>query len=274
MWRSTTVRGTAISLVIFGVAAYYLPGHGPSDEIELVLTITTFLFAIITGFFLTHTYNRYNQIRVFAGTEDSLLLSLHRSSMLLGSGVAKKYTNLIEAYYLESYDWMLGEAYKHTAPIFLSFYEPLIKGANLNSAVLQHVLGLLGQIETQRTELSSYASERIKFGHWCVQLLLAGIIIFCIFYLRVPDFFLQAVSVILCSTIVLIVLIILDLDSLRISGSLLLEESGQEVLEYIGRKRYYNHLYLAASGMPSTVKEYRLGLHKPGEKPNIILVKR
>lgn len=274
MWKSTTVRGTALSLVIFSIVAYFVPGHGSSDEIELVLTITTFLFAIITGFFLTHTYSRYNQIRVFAGTEDSLMLSLHRSAALLGPRIAKKYTNLIEDYYLESYDWMLGEAYKETAPIFLSLYEPLVKETRLNDAVVQHVLGLLGQIEIQRTELASYASERIKAGHWCVQLLLAGIIIFCIFYLRTPDVFLQLVSVVLCSTIVLIILIILDLDSLRISGSLLLEESGQEVLEYIGKKRYYNHLYVAASGLPATVKEYRLGLHAPGEKPNIILVKR
>ncbi len=56
---------------------------------------------------------------------------------------------------------------------------------------------------------------------------------------------------------------------------MILAESGQEVLESIGLKRYYSQHFLdeGVETIPDFVKEYRLGLHKPGEKPEIKLVK-
>ena len=41
------IKGGTFSLLLFGILAIYISGKGFSDDIELVLTITTFLFAIL-----------------------------------------------------------------------------------------------------------------------------------------------------------------------------------------------------------------------------------
>ena len=48
-------------------------------------------------------------------------------------------------------------------------------------------------------------------------------------------------------------------------------ESRQEVLEFMGERRYYNKLNIKRGyiSVPKDVKEYRLGLHRPGQKKKI-----
>ena len=43
-------KGAALSFVVFVVAAFILPEPKQNDGYDLVLTISTFLFAIIAGF--------------------------------------------------------------------------------------------------------------------------------------------------------------------------------------------------------------------------------
>jgi hypothetical protein len=86
------------------------------------------------------------------------------------------------------------------------------------------------------------------------------------------------VIVVLFSTaLVLVLLLIRDLQNLMLGGNSLLEESGQEVFEMIGKTRYYNKYFVnkGISRLPASVKEYRLGMHRPGaEKLEIRTVKR
>ena len=65
-----------------------------------------------------------------------------------------------------------------------------------------------------------------------------------------------------------------DLEKLRLAGQIMMNESGQGVLECIGKMRYYNKHYLSEGTVhiPKHVKKYRLGLHGPGEKINIKIV--
>ncbi len=73
----------------------------------------------------------------------------------------------------------------------------------------------------------------------------------------------------------MILLIIRDLQNLRLMDDLVTIESGQEVLECLGKMRYYPESYLkkGMTEVPETVKEYRLGKHKPGEKFKIKVIK-
>ena len=75
---------------------------------------------------------------------------------------------------------------------------------------------------------------------------------------------------------VLVILLVRDFQNQRFGGSWLLVESGEEVLEVMGKLRYYPEIYVKTGDMkiPDYVKKYRLGLHKPGEKPKIKVVSR
>ena len=57
-----------------------------------------------------------------------------------------------------------------------------------------------------------------------------------------------------------------DLQNFMLGGKRLLEESGQEVFEYMGKPRYYHQMHLenGINKVPANVKMYRLGSHEPG----------
>jgi len=78
----------------------------------------------------------------------------------------------------------------------------------------------------------------------------------------------------LSTVVVLVILLIRDLQNLIIGKYELLEESGQEVLEFIGKKRYYHIDYLMSgfNSVPKSVKEYRVGLHEPGSETHKIKI--
>jgi len=40
-------KGTLFALIIFVVAIFIIPSAGPSHQVELILTVSTFLFAIL-----------------------------------------------------------------------------------------------------------------------------------------------------------------------------------------------------------------------------------
>ena len=103
---------------------------------------------------------------------------------------------------------------------------------------------------------------------------LAFIIIFCLFYMNTALVY-NLTTIILSTTLVMVLLLIRDLNNLMLGGKLLLQESGEEVFEQIGKPIYYNHFYIDSGlvKIKEDLKEYRIGLHKPGEEHKIKIVK-
>ena len=57
--------GAGFFFIIFLILALIIPGKGSSRDVEIVLTISTFLFAILAGFFISRLGSRYDQMRQF-----------------------------------------------------------------------------------------------------------------------------------------------------------------------------------------------------------------
>ncbi|MFC1721395.1 hypothetical protein ACFL0Z_00590 [Patescibacteria group bacterium] len=84
------------------------------------------------------------------------------------------------------------------------------------------------------------------------------------------------ITVVLSTVLILVLLILRDLQNMRIAGEQIVSsESGQENLEFIGKLRYHQKKFIdmGSEHVPSHVKEYRLGFHKPGNPFNIKTVK-
>ena len=103
---------------------------------------------------------------------------------------------------------------------------------------------------------------------------LSGIIIFSLFYIKTSSLHSPIVTILFSTTIILVLLTLRDLQKLRLNGNMLVFESGEQVLESIGKLRYYNQRDLKKGSVkvPKHIKKYRLGLHKPGEKFNIKII--
>jgi hypothetical protein len=275
------IKGSIVAFVIFVLVAFFVSGGNPSSsEIQLILTISTFLFAIVVGFYLSRYNTRYDTMRDLISSEDALFLTLFETVAFLGKKYQDAFRELIDKYYMIAFDFPLGEYYKHNAMYVHLMYEELNKITDFSNEkakdVFDDILGLLRDIEHNRNTSSVLSQERITKGQWTILLLLGGIVLFSIFFLKTDVLHSQIVTVLLATVLVLILLVIRDLQNFRLGGKELVGESGQEVFESIGKLRYHNRRYVEEGivSVPEYIKEYRLGVHEPGSEPRIEIVKR
>lgn len=262
------LKGTLIAVILFSLVSFLIPSFQQIEGIEVILSITTFLFAIIAGFFISRLNTRYDGIRELVAQEDAYMLAFYKTSEIFGDQFSKKIRELIDQYYIINYDHALSNyAYKETAPYYFKMWGAVkkIKKREPQSA-FQVLVGQLTEVEKLRNSASNLAVERMSAGQWVILIALAIIILLSLFAFQTPTFYSHLVTILLSSSLVLILLIIRDLENLMFTGKGLLEESGQEVLEYIGKPRYYNEYFikLGVSKIPKHIKTYRLGKHTPG----------
>ena len=271
------IKGSIIFLIIFIILVIYIPGYGPSGGVEIILTISTFLFAIIAGFFISRLNSRYDKIRELVADEDAFWFSFYKAAQFLGKRFVDKVRELIDKYYIVMFDFDLGGYYKHTAKYFNRVYKELenvkIKGKKAEQ-VFDDMVDYLSRIEENRNISSVVAVEKLSKGQWAVLLFLAGIIVFSIFFLKTTEIYSQIFAVILSTVLVLVLLIVRDLQNMRLTGEIPAVESGQEMFDLLGKMRYYPERDVKdrVIKIPENIKEYRVGLHKPGDPFKIKIV--
>lgn len=269
------IKGGVIAFIFFSFAAFLIPGYGPSNDIEIILTVSTFLFAILVGFYISRLSSRYNKIREFIAIEDAYWIAFFQSTTLYDKKLTNKVKNLIDKYYIEVFDREIIDSYKPTSKYFMQIYNEMAKLKKYrNESFFQGMFNCLSIIEENRNKASVLGLEKIAKSQWVIIYLLASIIIFCLFYLKIPAFYSYIITILLSTVLILVILLLRDLQNLRLGGEIPVTESGQEVLESIGKMRYYNKKYFkeAKDRIPESVTRYRLGKHKPGEKHNITII--
>lgn len=275
------MRGSLLALSVFILLVLFLPVQPAPDQVTVVLTVSTFLFAILAGLFITRLNSRYINLRDLVALEDASFLALYKTSTCINKQFSNKIRDIIDRYYIRALEIEFGFWYKQTAKQFLALYEEIgklnIKNFRQQGA-LDEIFDLLTQLEEVRNKTVTVAQEKLTKGQWSVLIFLALIMIISIFSLKVNEFYSQLTTVLLSTIMALVLLIIRDLQKLRLFTSELLVESGEEVLEYIGKLRYYNQTHIKNGDIkiPEYVKKYRLGLHEPGEKIRLktVIVKK
>ncbi len=275
-----SLKGTGYALPFIIIATFLIKGVGPSNDVELLLTVTTFLFAILVGFFMSRVNDRYNKMRELIAEEDALWLSFYKNASAFGKAFTQRIVDLIDKYYVIAYDFTSYSShyYKQNAKFFLKIFDELhVISKKRSQGAYDYLYELLTTLEVKRNKASVLSLEKIHPGQWSVLYILAGIIIYCLFYLKTPLIHSHIITMMLVSAILLIILIMRDLQNTRMYGQIMLLESGQEVFEFIGKLRYYNHVHIddGSIKIPEHVKEYRVGMHNPGdEELKIKIVKR
>lgn len=272
------IKGTAFAFVLFVILTLGIPELSvDTSQAQIILTVSTFLFAIIAGFFLSRLNGRYDKIRELVATEDALWLSFYKNAMYYGKAFSKKVAHILDAYYREAFDYDLGKYYKPTARYIHQLYVALQKVSTRDPkalAIFSLMVETLSDLEESRNNSAVITQERLTKGQWIVLIFLSVIILISIFALKTNDIFSQMTTILLATILMMVLLIIRDLENFRLGGSVMVEESGEEIFEFIGELRYYSQKYIdeGTVKIPPHVKKYRVGLHEPGEKPRIKIV--
>ncbi len=176
----TSLNGGFISVIFFAIISINIKGHGLSEEITLILTVSTFLFAILAGFFIAKSMSRFNEIRNSEGRTDSLMLTLYKTSQIQGKEFSNKIKEYLDNYNIINYDIELKDAsstYKKTNPYFIKIWDELISLKNKNPVICEKIIDILKEIEENRNLTSTLSKERINKGQWIVLIILSTIVI-------------------------------------------------------------------------------------------------
>jgi hypothetical protein len=271
------IKGLGLTIIVVSLLNYAIPKIELNVNIELLITITTFLFAILAGFFISRLNNRYDRIRGLTSSEDALLLSFFNASKIYGNKFSEEIKEIIDKYYINCYDHPVSGAYRQTAPQVQKLWDKMKEiGKHKSDSLYQLLCQSLVDLEKARKESSATYNERMSFGQWLVLILLSAIIITGLFLIRTGTLTSSIITVLLTASIILVLLITRDLNNFMLGGSPLMEESGQEVLDAIGKERYY-HEYFIKKGIShphknQNIKKYRLGTHKINSGEYIIRV--
>jgi hypothetical protein len=118
------LEGSVFVAVLFAMGTVVVPGKGPSEDVKLILTVSTFLFAILAGFFIVRQSKRYDRLRELVATQDANWVSLFKASQIIGKDFAKRIADRIDTYYIVWFDFSIGQsAYKHTSKHLDAVYD-------------------------------------------------------------------------------------------------------------------------------------------------------
>lgn len=233
------------TMIVFIVLTiiYYFFTFGTTDETQVILTIATFLFATFTGFFMARQGSRYSSLRQEIANFDGHMSSIYRSFKHIGANPTKEAAKIIKKHYTlalkkDSWDYH----FKNKSTTLTDLHKILDKVKNGDSDVkklsLEYIISSLQQLQLSRKAMVNLSLERIPMYQWVLIMLLAGILLLTVsavptIYSLVPSILKGAFG----TSIVVVLMILWELDTLSFFESEFGEKSAEDVLAIIAGKK-------------------------------------
>jgi hypothetical protein len=234
-----------IIITFFGFIClyYFTPINGSFDK--TLITISTFVFTICAGFFISRQGSRYSEIRKSVSSINGNFSSLYRSSGHLGIETQEKMGQLIKIYYkniLDSKLWNYNLIHKTTTLIDLhKLLDSATRGvlSPIENIAASRIMFCLGNIQLERKNLVALCEERIPLFQLITTYFLSFTLLFSLF-VAIPSNGLMVESFLkgVFSTSVIIILILLkQLDRLELFEGIIGEHSARDVVDIIDNKK-------------------------------------
>lgn len=233
----------ATALVFFILVALVVPEPDKLSSVGVLFGAVTFVFATMSGFFLTRLNHRFDTVRNEISAEDADFLSLYYYSSVIGGEVEQHVKHTIDEYYLTTFEEKLSTYHKPTRDEYRALYDVFAKEPGTEKrhelrAVYENLASLLTDIERHRNIIARASEEKITSSMWSIVFILALLVIISIFLLRDSTLFFDLAAVLLSTTVVVIVALMRDLEVFKLGGVPLAAESGYEMFEALGLPRY------------------------------------
>lgn len=239
-----------IILSLFLVSAFFFLFNGYVDfagyQIDRVyLTVSTFLFSVFNGFFISRQSNRYTEIRNGLSRFDANMSIIFRESTHLSKDEHETITRMIREYYstaLKHKDWSYYY-FTHKSTLITQLHEYVQVCANngldgLRGEVLKNILRTLDDVQVTRKLLVSLKEETIPKLQQFFIYVLALILFLAILTLPSKGLVLASLikSVYIISVITVVVLL-KKFDNLTLFEGTIGDHSAKDVLSIIDGKR-------------------------------------
>lgn len=251
------------SLIIFIILLFVVPfPFITSDLGNTVLTISTFLFGLIGGFYIIVTTTDYNSIKGILADETASWIVLYQNINEYDAPAAKKLASALDEYLRRSFDFEIIDYARATEKEFdaLSTIVNDLSYQESRSALYQEIRSTWASILSARQRLMVLGSKSLTIFQWIMLYALALLVIISLYGLRTGEFFFDLVTVLISSSIVLILLLIRDLDLYIWNEKTFGYDIFENIFKTIGYLPYYPKESIEKGRVHPTEPKYRLGI--------------
>jgi len=176
-----------LSVIFFGFLSFKLPFfEGLTDLLSLVLSVTSILFGLLIGFFITEMWNKYSSVRKeVSNLETGLMGCIYRTELLSENEEFKKnFKNSLEKY-LISYI-LLPWQYVHKGDRYFNDLIDCLDEIKLKNSkddwTYGALLDSLAKVSNARSRLNILGKEKLFVSEWIILFVLLGTIIISVFF--------------------------------------------------------------------------------------------
>lgn len=253
-----------ISLLIFISLLFTIPSHFISSDLgNTILTITTFLFGILAGFYIIVTTTDYNNLKSSIAAETAGWISLYQNLSSYDREASAKFAKLLDKYIQRTFDYELIDYARETQKEFQEIMDMMrfLPLKNESTSLYEKMIETVEDIVRSRQQLLVLGTRTLSIFQWVVLFSLAALVAFSLYGLRSGEAFFDIVTVVISSSIVLILSLIRELDLYVWNEKTFGYDVFENVLKSMGLLPYYPAESLKKGRIHPTEKEYRVGIY-------------
>ncbi|XOU94567.1 MAG: hypothetical protein ACNFW9_00710 [Candidatus Kerfeldbacteria bacterium] len=236
-----------LTILIFIVLSvvYYFTSFGSDDYSQVFLTISTFLFAIFTGFFISRQGQRYSAIREQITKFDGEMSSIYRKFGHLGKEAQESAKEIIHDHYEKilthkKWDYHFINP-SNTITDCHQLLESVAKDKSLPSLqnfAVQRILVSLESVQVARKGMVALHQERIPRFQWVLVYFLVAILLVAVSTIPSEGFLIGSILKGAFSSSALFVVILLNsFDRLHFFEGTIGENSARDILDIFAGKK-------------------------------------
>lgn len=227
---------------ILSTALFYMTSFTEGEVDKLFLSITTFLFAIFSGFFISRQGSRYSNIRSSLAKFDGELSALYRAAAVIGGDIQTRVGDAIKKHYkpvVKTGEWDYNVTHKSSTLTDISNVLPDVIGHKKLSGMASAFHAALRIAQEERKVMVALREERIPSFQWLVIYLLTGILLVTFSVTISSEGFLlgSVLKGVFVTAVFSVMMLLKQLDSLKLFEGTIGGHSAQDALSIIGGKR-------------------------------------
>lgn len=229
----------------FAAVYYYMP-IGKHPDGGVFLTISTFLFAIFSGFFINKQNERYTAIRDHVAVFDGMSSALYRNFGYLGEEGQQRAGKILSSYYKllitkGTWDFVFTQKVSFLSDMHLLLRE-LTEGKELDTAqeeALDSIIDTLSSMQIIRKEILAVRDEKMPLSQWLLLYVLVAIVVVTLSVVvgSFGDVLASSVKGAFAASSLFVMILLHRLRGLRFFENIVGESSGQDVLDIIEGRR-------------------------------------
>jgi hypothetical protein len=240
-----------IAPILIIIAVFMLPRFDVSYDPNTILSAATFIFSILTGFFLADATANYRALREIILTENATLINLYQITKRENPKTAPRLAAAIDEYIIAQLDYELLDHYENTKDEFDKIID-ITPGMNASDR-------LLASLIPGRQKIFLLAKRTVSKDCWLMILSLVLVITYLLLAKRTGAPSLSLLIGVLIASIHQALRLLHELDSNKYLARQLGYQTPQDVFRSIGRLPYYPEIAIMGGLEPE--KPYRKGVY-------------